>query len=207
MSRTSKYQKTKGYWVYAHITPEKDVYIGMSKRQPYQRWKASLYKETALQQYIERFGWENIEHRVLIDDLTKSQAEKIEDWFITQIAQEGFCINRQRSGGYCRDNPKEYKKDWHKANREERLEQMKVYRESHRDDAKAYREAHKEERLEYQKVYNKQRRSTPEGKIYNRVNNYNQYHPNLAIETPLEAKKKYLDWGYIPNYIKHDDLI
>lgn len=165
MTNRSKYPKTEGYWVYAHITPEKDVYIGMSKQQPNQRWKPSAYKWKSLESYIKQYGWDNIEHRVLIDNLTKAQAEQIEDWFITQITQEGFCINKYRSGGIYRDNRKDYDKD-----------------------------------------YLKQIRSTPEGKIYDRVNAYNQYHPDLAIETPLEAKQKYLDWGYIPSYVKNVDL-
>lgn len=170
-----KYQKTKGYWVYALITPEKDAYIGMSKRQPCQRWQPSLYKTTALCQYIERFGWENIEHRVLIDNLTKQQAEQVEDWFVTKITEDGFCINSNRSGGIERDNRKEYDKARYQANREER------------------------------KAYNKQCFSTPEGKIYSRVAAYNQTH--TPIETPIEARTKYLEFGYIPSYIKNHDLI
>lgn len=201
----NKYQKTKGYWVYAHITPEKDVYIGMSKQQPSERWVSSLYNGTALQQYIECFGWENIEHRVLIDNLTKAQAEQIEDWFITQITEEGFCINRQRSGGYWRDNQKEYKKTWYETHKEERKVRYETNREEILEYQKVYRETHRDEILEQKKVYNKQRLSTQEGKIYNRVKGYNQTH--TPIETPLEAKQKYLDWGYIPSYIKNDDLI
>lgn len=199
MSRKLNYPKTQGYWVYAHITPEKDVYIGMSQQQPSQRWFPSEYKGTALQTYIERFGWENIEHRVLVDSLSKQQAEQVEDWFITKITQEGFCINKQRSGGHSRDNDevrKEQKKAYYETNRDKILEQKKVYREEHR-----------EQQLEYWKVRNKQRNSTPEGKIYNRVKSYNRYHPDLTIETPMEARTKYLETGYIPSYIKNDDLI
>lgn len=42
-------------------------------------------------------------------------------------------------------------------------------------------------------------------KLLRKMNNYNKYH--TPIETPLEAKQKYLKTGYIPNYIKNDDLI
>ena len=59
----------------------------------------------------------------------------------------------------------------------------------------------------YQIEVNKKRLSTPEGKIYNRVHRYNEYHPDRKIETPLEAKNKYLEYGYIPSYIKNDDLV
>lgn len=29
---------------------------------------------------------------------------------------------------------------------------------------------------------------------------------HTPIETPLEAKNKYLEYGYIPSYIKNDDM-
>lgn len=48
----------------------------------------------------------------------------------------------------------------------------------------------------------------PENKIYSRVSSFNYRHPELAVETPLEAKRKYLEYGYIPTYIKkHNDLL
>lgn len=204
-----QYQKTKGYWVYTHTTPDGMQYVGMSKRQPYQRWKSSSYKTTSLSKYIEQYVWENIEHKVLIDNLTKSQAEKIEDWFITKITADGYCINKKRSGGYARDNQKEYNKfllkKWYKTKRDEIREQNNAYNEEHREERLEYQKTYREAHREQKKDYYKQRRSTPEGKIYYRVAAYNQTH--TPIETPLEAKKKYLDWGYIPSYIKNDDLI
>lgn len=56
----------------------------------------------------------------------------------------------------------------------------------------------------YNKMRDKIRRSKPERKIYNRVYQFNLTH--TPIETPSEAKQKYLQWGYIPDYIKSDDL-
>lgn len=181
MENTRKYKKTTGYWVYSHITPDKEAYIGMSKTQPCERWKPSQYKRTALEPYINKYGWQNIEHRIIIDGLTKHQAEQVEDWFIRKATADGFCINERRSGGQYRDDIKTYYKQWY--------------------------EDHKEEIKTYQKQYNKQIRYTPEGKIYHRVSAYNQRHQDKVIETPLEAKNKYLQTGYIPSYIKNDDLI
>lgn len=60
---------------------------------------------------------------------------------------------------------------------------------------------------DYRKQYYKKQHSTPEGKIYNRVNVFNRDHPDRKIETPLEAKNKYLEYGYIPSYIKNNDLV
>ena len=55
---------------------------------------------------------------------------------------------------------------------------------------------------EYNSKFNKLRYSRTEDIIYMRVKDFNRYHPDRKIETPLEAKQKYLQWGYIPNYIK-----
>lgn len=60
---------------------------------------------------------------------------------------------------------------------------------------------------EYNSEFNKIRYSRPADIIYMRVKDYNRYHPNDKKETPSEAKQKYLQWGYIPNYIKNDDII
>ena len=170
-----KYQIISGYMVYAHITPNRMIYIGMSKLQPCRRWRPSMYQGKSLYPYIEQYGWENIEHRVLIDGLSKEQAEQIEDWFIRKATADGFCINKQGSGGLCRDDRKAYDKRYHKEHKEEK------------------------------QAYCKQWRSTIEGKIYYRVSNYNRNH--TPIETPKEAKQKYLATGYIPAYIKTSDLI
>lgn len=65
---------------------------------------------------------------------------------------------------------------------------------------KAYRDAY----------YHKFRR-TNEGKIYNRVASHNQWLANQGresdiIETPAEARRKYKENGYIPTYVKNDDI-
>lgn len=179
MSRKRKYQKTTGYWVYAHVTPDDKYYIGMSQMQPCYRWRKNSYKDNSLQPYIQKFGWENIKHIIIQDNLTKEDASKIEDALIQAAKENGNCVNQQRSG------------------------LIKV------SDVNAYAKqlyAENEEFREKCKAYAKQRRATPEGKIYNRVYNFNRYHPDRVIETTTEAKQKYLSTGYIPTYIKNDDL-
>lgn len=58
---------------------------------------------------------------------------------------------------------------------------------------------------EWQKNWEREYRKKIENIIYYRVDNYNKY--NTPIETAKEAKQKYLETGYIPNYIKNKDLI
>lgn len=180
MSRKRKYDKTTGYYVYSHITPDGLFYIGMSQMQPSRRWQPSMYKNTALELYIQKYGWDNIRHFIFKDGLTKEQALQLEDLLIQEATDKEYCINSNRSGLIVSDK-KAYEKQWYSEHKDEMKTQMKQY--------------------------NKQLRATTEGKIYYRVASYNQYHPDKVIETPMEAKKKYLETGYIPNYIKNDDLM
>lgn len=220
-------QTVNGHWVYgAIVIPIKEIYIGMSgKKYTSQRWQPSLYKGITLQPYIQQYGWENIHFFVFKDGLTKKQAEQLEDLLITQAKLDNWCINKQGSGGKRRDNPAEYYKQYQDNHREEIKEVKKQYYNNHKEEKKQYDkqhyqerkdkirecqkqyyQTHKEEKKQYDKQYNKQRNSTPAGKIYNRVKNHNRYHPDQIVETPLEARQKYLETGYIPNYIKNNDL-
>lgn len=189
-----KYQKVTGWWVYALITPDGMFYIGCSGRKYCcERWVVSRYITTSLKPYIEKYGWENIRKVVLCDGLTEMQARQLEDLLIQEATNSGFCINKERSGGEWGSNRKKKEKEHNKKYYADHLEYFKTHNEE-------YYKEHKEERCNYAK----QRRSTIEGKIYTRVHNYNRYH--TPIETPQEAKQKYLEWGYIPDYIKNDDL-
>lgn len=107
-----KYPKTTGHYNYAHILPNEMFYIGESSQQPSKRWQPSNYKKTALQPGIEEFGWKNIRHVVLIDGLTEEQSVKLEGLLIEEATRQGFCINKQGSGGKWRDNPKEWQREY-----------------------------------------------------------------------------------------------
>lgn len=121
-----------------------------------------------------------------------------------------------------REEKLDYNRKYYTDNRNILLEKQKQYNEEHREEKLEYNkqryQEHKEEILEKQKQYNKEHReekieylrnwrSSPAGKIYNRVNSFNQRHPDSKTETPKEARQKYLETGYIPSYIKNNDLI
>lgn len=227
----SNYPKTTGWWTYIIKTPNNMYYSGYGggrngNEQPKERWKPNLYKDKSLWAYIEEFGWESLEKIVLADNLTKEQALYLEDRLICMYRSIGRCINKRRSGLIKKNNPhlynvekskyywkthkeelKEKSKSYHKEHKEEILKQCEEYRKDHREELnnkqKEYYKNHSDER----KQYSKQWRSTIEGRIYDRVHSFNQKHPDRKIETPLEAKQKYLQRGYIPNYIKNDDLV
>jgi len=77
--------KTKrSYSVYIHINKiNNKVYIGMTGQVPYKRWEGGHgYKNCYFYNAIIKYGWENFEHKILIDNLTKEEAEEKEKYFI-----------------------------------------------------------------------------------------------------------------------------
>lgn len=213
------------YTVYLHQCPDRTAYVGVTTLEPELRWKNGIgYKNhSSFYDQILFFGWNNIEHIILGQTTDKDEALMLEDMVITMLQAEGRCLNTNKSGGKAcsKERKREYNKQYNEANAEHLKELHKRYYEVHkenisernkhyreanaehiREQKKQYREAHKEQ----VKQYNTKRNSTPERKIYIRVRDFNRYHPDRAIETPMEAKQKYLEYGYIPDYIKNDDL-
>ena len=169
-----KYPTTSGYYVYMHRTPEMDCSFGMSQQQPSKRWRPSAYKETSFKPYIDKFGWDNIEHVVLFDGLTKHQAEVLEDWFIKNAQRDGFCLNRNRSGGIKRDNKKEYQRECchryrqHSENKEKQRKYQREYSERPENKEKRREYDRKRYQTEKYKEYESKRRQTEERKEYQR---------------------------------------
>lgn len=65
------------YKVYIHIFPNQKVYIGVTKQKPEYRWRnGKKYNSNEyMTNAIKKYGWENIEHKILYDGLSKNQAE------------------------------------------------------------------------------------------------------------------------------------
>lgn len=205
----------KNNLVYDHyIIPVKLHYYGYTGN-GINRRKANGYKNTSLYPYIKEYGWNNIITIIVSDSLTKKEAKLLEDKLIKEGWKRGDCINQNRSGYDYTDNPKKYRKQYAKQYREKHREELNIkskqwcdeHKDHKREYDKIYKEEHKKEIKIYSKQYDKQKRSTPAGKIYNRVNSYNQRHPDCMIITPMEAKEMYELTGYIPYFIKNDDLI
>lgn len=66
----------KTYTVYKHTTPDGKSYIGMTSTSVKQRWNNGKgYKNhTYFYKAIKKYGWDNIEHSVLFEGLTKDKA-------------------------------------------------------------------------------------------------------------------------------------
>lgn len=84
------------YKVYMHVFPNGKIYVGITKQKPEYRWRSgkkynnNKYMENA----INKYGWDNIEHKILYENLSKEKAEKIEKHLIKQYK------SNQRSFGY-----------------------------------------------------------------------------------------------------------
>ena len=138
----------KKYVVYQHVTPDNMYYFGQTQNVE-KRWSNNgrLYKGTALQPYIEKFGWDNIKHIVLFKDQTKENALFIENFLIETAREDGVCINKNRSGlvtkkeGYDKKQSKQY----YETNKEQVQERHKQYYQKNKD------EINEQRRQRYQK--------------------------------------------------------
>ena len=176
----------KKYVVYQHVTPDGFFYFGVTSNIK-RRWKnnGAEYKGTALQPYIEKFGWNNIQHIVLFKEQTRENALWIENFLIETAREDGVCINKQRSGliskeeDYYRDydqkrseKRREYKREYYERNKGKLKEYGKKHYETNKDNIreqqKQYRETNKDNIREQQKQY----RETNKDKIKEKSKQY-----------------------------------
>ena len=68
------------YIVYVHIFPNGKRYVGITCQKPNQRWRRGrgYIGSNAVYNAIKKYGWDNIEHKILFRKLSKKEAEDIE---------------------------------------------------------------------------------------------------------------------------------
>ena len=93
------------YTVYKHIAPNGKIYIGITVQTDLnRRWQNGSGYRTQRRFYraIQKYGWENIKHEVVISSLSKKEAEGIEialiKEFKTTDPEYGYNIE---NGGNC----------------------------------------------------------------------------------------------------------
>ena len=87
----------KNYTVYKHIAPNGKIYIGQTgQKNPKRRWqKGEGYKpNTHFYNAIQKYGWDNFEHVIIADGLTKKEADWLEKYLIA------FYETTDRTKGY-----------------------------------------------------------------------------------------------------------
>lgn len=85
------------YTVYKHICPNGKIYVGITKNDPFKRWaNGEGYKGMLFYKAIQKYGWGNIKHEILYENLTKEEACQKE---IELIAQ--YKSNQRKFGYNC----------------------------------------------------------------------------------------------------------
>lgn len=77
------------YILYKHTFPNGKVYYGITKQGAEKRWRSGKgYDENqVVRKAIDKYGWDNIKHEVIMDGLTCEEAQEEE---IKAIASEGI---------------------------------------------------------------------------------------------------------------------
>ena len=92
------------YTVYMHTCPNNKRYVGVTRRKPRRRWGSSgqRYKEHNKHFYsaIQKYGWDNIQHEILAEGITKKAAEWLEKYYIAlyQTTDRRYGYNHAQGG-------------------------------------------------------------------------------------------------------------
>ena len=84
------------YLVYKHTCPSGKIYIGITKQSPNKRWLNGLGYEhnDYFFKAIKKYGWKNIKHEILFNNLTEKEAK------IKEIELISFFKSNDRKYGY-----------------------------------------------------------------------------------------------------------
>ncbi len=108
----------KSWTVYEHISPSGKVYVGITCQKPTKRWKCGAgYVRTDGHQKkfanaILKYGWDNIEHKIVATGLTKDEACVIEQTLISKYKRlkRSYNITDGGDGGLGTKHSDETKK-------------------------------------------------------------------------------------------------
>ena len=108
------------YTVYMHVFPNGKKYIGITRGDIAERWKNGFgYKTQFVFTAIVKYGWDNIEHRILFTNLSKADACQKEKELIakykTTINENGYNVDLGGdSQGFHSEETKKKISDSHK---------------------------------------------------------------------------------------------
>ncbi len=121
------------YSVYKHTFPNGKVYIGITSQRPKRRWDNGRgylnkkdnceYTQPHMARAILKYGWDNIEHEVIFNGLTKAEAEQIEINLISQYQSNNYKYgyNVANGGSLAGAHSEETKKKLSEAHKGKRL--------------------------------------------------------------------------------------
>lgn len=95
--------KSSNYTLYIHVAPNDKKYIGITSVDPEKRWGKNGYRYKSNPYFwnaIQKYGWDNFQHLILFENLSKEDADKKEKELIskykTHLFEFGF--NRDMGG-------------------------------------------------------------------------------------------------------------
>ena len=94
----------KNFTVYMHIAPNGKKYVGITCRKPEYRWNngKGYEKNTHFFNAICKYGWDNIQHEIVANNLTKDDACSLEQMLIKKHKTTTYEFGYNQSiGGEC----------------------------------------------------------------------------------------------------------
>ena len=98
------YRENNKWTVYIHISPSNKYYVGITSRELNQRWKNGIgYKKNDdFYRAIEEYGWDNFQHEIIAEYLTKDEACNMEKLLIAKLNSNDYHYGYNiSSGGDC----------------------------------------------------------------------------------------------------------
>lgn len=106
--------------VYKHTCPNGKVYIGLTCQKAQYRWgkDGNGYKEQLFYRAIQKYGWNNIKHEIVYNNLTQQEAEEREAFLIEMYESynKAYGYNIDLGGGGAKRLSKNTKEKLRQAN-------------------------------------------------------------------------------------------
>lgn len=100
----------KPHYVYMHIFPNGKKYIGYSHQNPSRRFrKGKGYKDLLCYDDILKYGWDNIKHIIIKDNLARKEAQELEKEMILKYKtnNEKYGYNKSIGTKLCKERIEE----------------------------------------------------------------------------------------------------
>lgn len=86
------YRENNKWIVYVHISPSNKYYVGITSQTPNQRWRnGNGYSyNTHFYRAIQKYGWDNFQHDIVAEHLTKAEACHMEKILIQKLKSNDY---------------------------------------------------------------------------------------------------------------------
>lgn len=145
------------------------VYIGATSQKPEVRWAKGLGYKDNKKFYgdILKYGWDNFEHTIIIDNLNQEQSQVLERYYISKYKDN--CYNKQIGGEQRTLKPKvikstrkqiDYSKSYYERHKEEIIKRSIKRQQENREQYNALKkkyyydnEEYRQRKIQYQRDY------------------------------------------------------